>query len=34
MERHLVRFSSARAASSAGYRPCRHCRPLGARAIA
>jgi len=33
-ERHLVRFSSAGAASSAGYRPCRHCRPLGAQAIA
>lgn len=29
-ERHLVRFPSARAASAAGYRPCRHCRPQGA----
>ena len=26
-ERHLVRFSSAGAASAAGYRPCKHCRP-------
>ena len=33
-ERHLVRFPSARAASAAGYRPCRHCRPLGAVAVA
>jgi O-6-methylguanine DNA methyltransferase len=33
-ERHLVRFSSARAASAAGYRPCLHCRPLGGRAVA
>jgi O-6-methylguanine DNA methyltransferase len=29
-ERHLVHFASARAASAAGYRPCRHCRPVGA----
>jgi O-6-methylguanine DNA methyltransferase len=29
-ERHLVRFRSARAASAAGYRPCRHCRPASA----
>jgi O-6-methylguanine DNA methyltransferase len=29
-ERHLVHFPSAKAASAAGYRPCRHCRPLGA----
>jgi O-6-methylguanine DNA methyltransferase len=29
-ERHLVHFGSAAAASAAGYRPCRHCRPLGA----
>jgi O-6-methylguanine DNA methyltransferase len=33
-DRHLVRFPSAHAASTAGYRPCRHCRPLGAQAIA
>src|SRR4029079_15566331 len=33
-ERHLVRFPSARAASAAGYRPCLHCRPLGATAVA
>jgi O-6-methylguanine DNA methyltransferase len=26
-DRHLVRFRSARAASDAGYRPCKHCRP-------
>lgn len=31
-DRHLVRFPSARAASAAGYRPCRHCRPVGADA--
>ena len=31
-ERHLVRFPSAGAASAAGYRPCRHCRPLSAAA--
>jgi O-6-methylguanine DNA methyltransferase len=31
---HLVRFPSARAASAAGYRPCRHCRPAGAIAVA
>jgi O-6-methylguanine DNA methyltransferase len=29
-ERHLVQFRSASAASAAGYRPCLHCRPLGA----
>jgi O-6-methylguanine DNA methyltransferase len=29
-ERHLVHFPSAKAASAAGYRPCLHCRPLGA----
>ena len=29
-ERHLVHFRSASAASVAGYRPCLHCRPLGA----
>jgi O-6-methylguanine DNA methyltransferase len=29
-DRHLVRFPSAKAASAAGYRPCLHCRPLGA----
>ncbi|MBA2719902.1 MAG: methylated-DNA--[protein]-cysteine S-methyltransferase [Chloroflexi bacterium] len=29
-ERHLVHFASAKAASAAGYRPCLHCRPLGA----
>jgi O-6-methylguanine DNA methyltransferase len=29
-DRHLVRFPSSRAASAAGYRPCRHCRPSGA----
>jgi O-6-methylguanine DNA methyltransferase len=29
-ERHLVQFPSARAAAAAGYRPCLHCRPLGA----
>ena len=29
-ERHLVHFPSATAASAAGYRPCLHCRPLGA----
>jgi O-6-methylguanine DNA methyltransferase len=28
-ERHLVHFPSAQAATAAGYRPCRHCRPLG-----
>jgi O-6-methylguanine DNA methyltransferase len=33
-ERHLVRFPSARAASAAGYRPCLHCRPLGAAVVA
>jgi O-6-methylguanine DNA methyltransferase len=33
-ERHLVRFPSASAASAAGYRPCLHCRPLGATAVA
>ena len=29
-ERHLVHFPSAKAASAAGYRPCRHCRPVAA----
>ena len=29
-ERHLKHFRSAEAASEAGYRPCKHCRPLGA----
>ncbi len=29
-ERHLVHFASAGAAWAAGYRPCLHCRPLGA----
>ena len=29
-DRHLVTFRSATAASSAGYRPCKHCRPAGA----
>jgi O-6-methylguanine DNA methyltransferase len=29
-ERHLVHFRSAGAAAAAGYRPCLHCRPLGA----
>ena len=29
-ERHLIHFRSAQAASTAGYRPCLHCRPLGA----
>ena len=29
-DRHLVHFGSARAAAAAGYRPCRHCRPLAA----
>jgi O-6-methylguanine DNA methyltransferase len=33
-ERHLVHFPSARAASAAGYRPCLHCRPVGATAVA
>jgi O-6-methylguanine DNA methyltransferase len=33
-ERHLVHFPSAKAASAAGYRPCRHCRPVGATAVA
>ena len=33
-DRHLVRFTSARAASAAGYRPCRHCRPAGGEIIA
>ena len=28
-ERHLIHFASAKAASAAGYRPCRHCRPQG-----
>jgi O-6-methylguanine DNA methyltransferase len=29
-ERHLRHFPSARAAEAAGYRACKHCRPLGA----
>ena len=29
-ERHLVHFPSARDAAKAGYRPCKHCRPLAA----
>jgi O-6-methylguanine DNA methyltransferase len=33
-DRHLVHFPSARAASAAGYRPCRHCRPASAAAAA
>ena len=33
-ERHLVHFASATAANAAGYRPCRHCRPVGAPAAA
>jgi len=33
-ERHLVHFPSAKAASAAGYRPCLHCRPVGATAVA
>lgn len=33
-DRHLVHFPSAKAASAAGYRPCRHCRPAGATAVA
>jgi O-6-methylguanine DNA methyltransferase len=33
-ERHLVHFRSARAAADAGYRPCKHCRPGGAAAVA
>jgi O-6-methylguanine DNA methyltransferase len=33
-DRHLVRFPSAKAASAAGYRPCMHCRPAGASAVA
>ena len=33
-ERHLVQFPSAKAASAAGYRPCLHCRPVGATAVA
>ncbi|HET7031432.1 MAG TPA: methylated-DNA--[protein]-cysteine S-methyltransferase [Candidatus Limnocylindrales bacterium] len=33
-ERHLQHFPSARAAEARGYRPCRHCRPLGATAVA
>ncbi|MBA2381132.1 MAG: methylated-DNA--[protein]-cysteine S-methyltransferase [Chloroflexi bacterium] len=28
-ERHLMHFPSARAAEAAGYRPCKHCRPIG-----
>ena len=33
-ERHLVRFPSAGAASAAGYRPCKHCRPAEGTAVA
>ena len=33
-ERHLVQFRSATAASAAGYRPCKHCRPGGAADVA
>ena len=33
-ERHLVHFPSSRAAAAAGYRPCLHCRPAGASAVA
>ena len=33
-ERHLVHFASAKAAATAGYRPCRHCRPVGGSAVA
>ncbi|GAC1674649.1 MAG: hypothetical protein NVS9B8_17140 [Candidatus Limnocylindrales bacterium] len=33
-ERHLVQFPSAQAASAAGYRPCRHCRPMAMSATA
>jgi O-6-methylguanine DNA methyltransferase len=33
-ERHLVHFSSANAAAAAGYRACRHCRPLAASVVA
>jgi len=33
-ERHLVRFPSAKAASAAGYRPCKHCRPMAGEAVA
>jgi methylphosphotriester-DNA--protein-cysteine methyltransferase len=33
-ERHLRHFRSADAAAAAGYRPCRHCRPLGTTAVA
>ena len=29
-ERHLVHFPSALDAAKAGYRPCKHCRPLAA----
>jgi len=29
-DRHLQRFHSSGEASDAGYRPCKHCRPLGA----
>ena len=31
---HLRHFPSATAAAAAGYRPCRHCRPLRADAVA
>jgi O-6-methylguanine DNA methyltransferase len=33
-ERHLVHFPSARAATTAGYRPCRHCRPASGESAA
>ena len=33
-ERHLRHFRSAEAAEAAGYRPCKHCRPLGLTAVA
>ena len=29
-DRHLVHFPSARDAAKAGYRPCKHCRPVAA----
>jgi O-6-methylguanine DNA methyltransferase len=34
IDRHLVHFPSAKAASAAGYRPCLHCRPAAAGAVA
>ena len=33
-ERHRVEFGSEAAAAAAGYRPCQHCRPVGAGAAA